>query len=137
MTMGIINRQGNDFLGNEFNMGNEFSDETARRVDAEVERILREAQQRASEIILGNEDAMHRIGEALLEYETLSGTEVKALYEGATSEELNHRSGPTPPPLPTPPSASAGAPIPEVQPNTPPPAPPAPPLPSRPGNEPA
>lgn len=129
----LSERSGSDFLGNEFSMGREHSDEIARRVDEEIERMLREAQDRAEEIIRGNIEAMHRIAEALLEYETISGLEVKQLYEGLPPSELRGgkkavESQQAPPPLPpTAPETSTG-----VAGATPPPPPPPPPLPPRP-----
>jgi cell division protease FtsH len=138
--LGPINlaaRSGSDFLGNEYSMGNEHSQETARRVDAEIERILNEAHQRAEDIIKSNRDAMERITAGLLEFETLSGKEVQALYDGTEVKDLRNQGGIEPPPLP--PTAPATPPT-GVQIDAPPQAPPAPPLPPgapRPGNEPA
>ncbi|MAW59978.1 MAG: cell division protein FtsH [Planctomycetes bacterium] len=128
----LAERSGSDFLGNEISMGRDHSPATAKRIDEEVERMLREAQDRAESIIRGNVEAMHRITEALLEYETISGEEVRRLYEGTPPSELRPRgNGPSeagsPPPLPpTAPETTGPAPV------TPPPAPPAPPLPPRP-----
>jgi cell division protease FtsH len=133
----LASRSGSDFLGNEYSMGNDHSQETARRVDAEVERILKEAHQRAEDIIQTNRDAMERITAGLLEYETLSGKEVQQLYDGTNVADLRPEQGVTPPPLP--PTAPATPPS-GAQADAPPPAPPAPPLPPgarRPGNEPA
>ncbi len=133
----LSERSGNDFLGNEFSMGHEHSEETAKRVDAEVERIIRGAHDRAFQLIDENQAAMHRIADGLLQYETLSGEEVKALFDGTEAADLRQRTGVAPPPLPPKSPPTAVAPETEVQPNMPPPAPPAPPLPPRPGNEPA
>jgi len=132
----LAETSGGEFLGGEFGMSREHSGYTAKRVDEEVERFLREAQDRAVEIIRANEDAMHRIALALLEYETLTGAEVRSLLEGTTPEDLRPStgSGPSnaPPPLPpTAPQVIPGAAV-------PPPAPPAPRPPQpRPGGEPA
>jgi len=134
----LSDRQGNDFLGNDFSMGHDHSEETAKRVDAEVERIIRGAHDRANQLINDNQAAMHRIADGLLQYETLSGEEVTALYQGTESKDLRHRTGVAPPPLPPQsPPPTAAAPDTDAQPSMPPPAPPAPPLPPRPGNEPA
>lgn len=128
----LSDRSGSDFLGNEISMGREHSGWTAKRIDEEVERVLREAQDRAESIIRGNVEAMHRITEALLEYETITGDEVRRLYEGTPPSELRPKkdqtSQGTPPPLP--PTAPEVSTTPGAA--TPPPAPPAPPLPPKP-----
>lgn len=131
----LASQSGSDFLGNEYSMGKEHSGWTSRRIDEEVERILREAQERAEVIIKGNTEAMHRITEALLEYETISGDEVRQLYEGTPPNELRSGTGSdgsstTPPPLPPTAPATPGV-VPGVT-TAPPPAPPAPPLPPKP-----
>lgn len=132
----LASQSGSDFLGNDYSMGTEHSNWTSKRIDEEVERILREAQARAEEIINGNTEAMHRITEALLEYETISGAEVHQLYEGLPPSDLRPGaptgggSSTSPPPLP--PTAPV---TPGVVPGTsaaPPPSPPAPPLPPKP-----
>ena len=129
----LSERSGSDFLGNEVSMGREHSAWTAKRIDEEIERVLREAQDRAESIIRGNVEAMHRITEALLEYETITGEEVRRLYEGTPPGELRAGSGSTPtgtpPPLP-PTAAETTGPMPGSA--TPPPAPPAPPIPPKP-----
>jgi hypothetical protein len=84
-----------------------------------------------------NRDAMDRIANGLLIYETLSGQEVHSLFEGTPADELRQQSGPAPPPLPPSQPTATVTPDLGVQPSAPPPAPPAPPLPPRPGNEPA
>ncbi|MBL8899746.1 MAG: ATP-dependent zinc metalloprotease FtsH [Planctomycetes bacterium] len=75
-------RQGSEFLGTEFRMGNVYSDDTAREIDQEVKMMLERAYSRAREIIQANQDAMHRVAEGLLKYETLSGEEVQLLIQG-------------------------------------------------------
>ncbi|MBK9385161.1 MAG: ATP-dependent zinc metalloprotease FtsH [Planctomycetes bacterium] len=75
-------RQGSEFLGTEFRMGNVYSDDTAREIDQEVKQLLERSYSRAREIIQTNQDAMHRVAEGLLKYETLSGEEVQWLIAG-------------------------------------------------------
>jgi len=133
----LSERHGNDFLGNEFGVGHDHSEETSRRIDAEVERIIREAHDRAYQLIDQNRDAMDRIANGLLIYETLSGLEVHALFDGTPAEELRQQSGPAPPPLPPSQPTATVTPNLVTRPSAPPPAPPAPPLPPRPGSEPA
>jgi cell division protease FtsH len=59
----------------------DYSDETARAVDAEVARMLEEARGRARSLLLEHRDALERIAQKLLEAEVLSGEELRALVE--------------------------------------------------------
>ena len=76
------------FLGEDWMQTREYSDETARVIDEEIERILREAEERARKLIHDNRKALEMIARALLERETVDGREVNRLIE------LSHASGP-------------------------------------------
>ncbi|MEE8467233.1 MAG: AAA family ATPase, partial [Planctomycetota bacterium] len=77
-------RHGSDFLGAELLGGKWHSEETAHVIDTEIERILREAYDRAHKIVETERDAVERLAEALLLYETLDAGEIKALIEEGT-----------------------------------------------------
>jgi cell division protease FtsH len=64
-------------------------------VDSEVTRVIKEAYNRAKETLTENLDLLHRVAEALLERETLTGDEVNMLARG---EKLPPRSSPPPSP---------------------------------------
>lgn len=51
----------------------EISDETARAIDAEVRRLVEEAQEKARSIVRQNRDILEEMADALLKDETLSG----------------------------------------------------------------
>ena len=70
------------FLGREIAQHRDFSEETARQIDLEVRRLIDEAYQSAHSIVESHADAMHRIGAALLERETIDAEEVRMLIEG-------------------------------------------------------
>jgi cell division protease FtsH len=70
------------FLGHSVAQSKNMSDETAATVDSEIRRIVEEAYTRAETILKENLDDLHTLGKALLEYETLSGDEIKALLRG-------------------------------------------------------
>jgi cell division protease FtsH len=91
------------FLGREIAQHRDFSEETARQIDAEVRRLVDEAYRSAYEILDTNKDAMHRLAAALLERETLDANEIRLVIEG---KEL--------PPF-TKPSGGAGATATDVQ----------------------
>ncbi|NLS29224.1 ATP-dependent zinc metalloprotease FtsH [Sphingomonas sp. S2M10] len=60
------------------------SDETARLIDAEVKRFVEQGLNRARQILGDHTDQLHTIALALLEYETLTGEEIKKLIAGET-----------------------------------------------------
>ncbi|TXH37140.1 MAG: ATP-dependent metallopeptidase FtsH/Yme1/Tma family protein [Rhodospirillaceae bacterium] len=70
------------FLGHSVTQRKNISDDTARLIDEEIRRLVETGAQRSREILGRNVDALHRIAKALVEYETLSGDEVKALLNG-------------------------------------------------------
>ncbi|WP_437601503.1 ATP-dependent zinc metalloprotease FtsH [Sorangium sp. So ce590] len=59
--------------------GRECSDATAREIDAEVARILADAEARARAMIQGRRATLERIAARLYEVETLSGDEIRAM----------------------------------------------------------
>ena len=70
------------FLGHSVTQSKNMSDETAALVDAEVRRIVDEIYARATKILKDKLDDLHILAKALLEYELLSGDEIKALLRG-------------------------------------------------------
>ena len=59
-----------------------FSEDTGRIIDEEVKRIIEEALQSAKKILKDKKDDLEKLAQALLEYETLSGDEIKNLLAG-------------------------------------------------------
>ena len=72
------------FLGREIAQHRDFSEETARQIDLEVRRLIDEAYQSAHALVESHADAMHRLGAALLERETIDAEEVRMLIMGET-----------------------------------------------------
>jgi cell division protease FtsH len=70
------------FLGHSVTQQKHVSDATARLIDEEVRRIIDEAEQQARAILENHREVLDRLAEALLEYETLTGEEVRALLRG-------------------------------------------------------
>ncbi len=70
------------FLGEEIAQQREYSDETAREVDQEVQRLVREAYDRATDVLTEHREALDTIARRLLEDEELSGEEVLAIVDG-------------------------------------------------------
>ena len=70
------------FLGRDYAQKNDYSAETAKRIDDEVERIMREGHDRAREVLSARGDQMRTMAEVLLERETVEGPAVDALLNG-------------------------------------------------------
>jgi len=76
---------GEVFLGEEIVSAREYSDETARLIDEEVERILRVQEQRCRVLLTEHRDALDLVARALLEHETIPGSEVQRLVDVAST----------------------------------------------------
>ncbi len=70
------------FLGHSVARQQNVSEETARIIDGEVRRLIEEAYTEARRILTDHRDEWLAIAEGLLEYETLSGEEIKAIMRG-------------------------------------------------------
>jgi len=69
------------FLGREINRSKDFSESTAKKIDAEVNKLLRSSYERAKEIITTQRDNLEKIAALLFERETLDGRDVKEIVE--------------------------------------------------------
>jgi cell division protease FtsH len=67
------------FLGKEIHEQRQFSEETARLIDAEIQRILSDAQQEANRTLAGNRDKLDKLAQGLLNDEILDREEMTAL----------------------------------------------------------
>ena len=67
------------FLGREISRSQDFSEDTARKIDGEISNLLRDSYSRAREIIEKNRDKLEFITKALLERETLDARDVEEL----------------------------------------------------------
>ncbi len=74
------------FLGRDYAQKNDYSAETAKRIDDEVERIMREAHERARDVLGARRDQMDTMAKVLLERETVEGAAVDALLDGTWDE---------------------------------------------------
>ncbi len=70
------------FLGHSITQRKNISDHTAQVIDGEILIFVEAAEARARKILTEHLDDLHKVAKALLEYETLSGDEVKALLRG-------------------------------------------------------
>jgi len=97
------------FLGRDMVQRKNYSEHTAQEIDAEIRRIVTEGYKVAEEIIKTHRDKLEIIAQALLDYETLDGSQV---------EEIVRTGKFTPPPpkpdVEPPSGAQAATPLPEV-----------------------
>jgi cell division protease FtsH len=73
--------QGMVFLGEDLMQTRDYSDETARVIDEEVERILREQEDRCRVLLTDHRNGLDLVARTLLEHETIDGVEVRRLLE--------------------------------------------------------
>jgi cell division protease FtsH len=72
------------------------SDETNKVIDAEIRTLFDTAHARATEVLKAQEDKLHLLAQALLEYETLTGDEIKELLESGKIDRPDLPSSPLP-----------------------------------------
>ncbi len=70
------------FLGHSVAKTQSISEKTAQMIDEEVRRICEEAESRCYAVLEEHKEELHLIAKALLEYETLSGEDVRRLLAG-------------------------------------------------------
>jgi cell division protease FtsH len=96
------------FTGYSMQQSKPMSDETARLIDSEVKRFVEQGLSRARQLLTDHVDQLHTIALALLEYETLTGEEIKRLIAGDDIGRDN-------PSTPSTPVAVAGTSIPKIR----------------------
>ncbi|MBT4879601.1 MAG: ATP-dependent metallopeptidase FtsH/Yme1/Tma family protein [Alphaproteobacteria bacterium] len=72
------------FLGHSVTQHKNVSNETANVIDSEIRSIVDQSFDTAKKILVKNEKQLHILAKALLEYETLSGDEIKEVISGKT-----------------------------------------------------
>ncbi len=83
------NGQQQVFMGEDLlTSGREYSDNTARLVDDEIGRILREQEQRAHDVLTQHRKGLTLVAEALLEHETIDGATVARLIQTALDDAV-------------------------------------------------
>lgn len=69
------------FLGREISQHRDYSESTAQLIDEEINKLIKEAYQRALKVLNENLDILHKLSELLLEKETVLGKELDELIE--------------------------------------------------------
>ncbi|HSR42443.1 MAG TPA: ATP-dependent zinc metalloprotease FtsH, partial [Longimicrobiales bacterium] len=75
------------FLGEEIAQQREYSDETAREVDKEVQRLVEASYRRAREVLEEHRGALDRMAERLIEEEELTGDQVLEIVDGGDEDD--------------------------------------------------
>jgi cell division protease FtsH len=70
------------FLGHSVTQSKNVSEETARQIDGEIKSLISRAYDKARRILSENVEELHRLATGLLEYETLSGDELRTVLRG-------------------------------------------------------
>ncbi|MEO6051883.1 MAG: ATP-dependent zinc metalloprotease FtsH [Pyrinomonadaceae bacterium] len=70
------------FLGREISQHRDYSEDTAIKIDLQVQKIISEQYKLAEKILNENKDAMIRLAEALLEFETLDAVQIRRVVAG-------------------------------------------------------
>ncbi|MGQ9619241.1 MAG: ATP-dependent zinc metalloprotease FtsH [Candidatus Aminicenantia bacterium] len=74
------------FLGRDLALRKDFSDETAKKIDEEIKKIIMGCYNRAKEILEGKKDVLFNLAELLLEKESLTGDEIKEIIDKEVSQ---------------------------------------------------
>ncbi len=70
------------FLGHSIAQHQNMSEETARMIDEEIRRIVNAGYEKAWEVLSNDREELEAITQALMEFETITGEEVKAILRG-------------------------------------------------------
>ena len=90
--LGRVRYKGDDqggYLGGGAKSG-DVSEETLREIDMEVKRLTDDAEALARQVLTDNSVHLEAVSQALLEFETLSGSEVDQIIEGTFSRESDN-----------------------------------------------
>jgi len=74
------------FLGREIQEHRDYSEATAQLIDSEIKHLVEEAEEKATELLEGNLDKLHKLAKALLEKEILDGSEIDRIIGSADDE---------------------------------------------------
>jgi len=75
-------REHEPFLGREITRQTNISEETARKIDTVVRKMVDDNYNRAKGILVEHMDQLHLLAQALIEYETLDGPEIDTIMAG-------------------------------------------------------
>jgi cell division protease FtsH len=79
---------GQPFLGRDYGMGQEYSDETAEKIDIEIRRVVDEAYETAKAVLTAHREELDKISLLLIDKETIDKEQFEALVGGEDPEEV-------------------------------------------------
>jgi len=85
------------FLGYSMGRQQTTSEETSQKIDSEVRRLVEMGLQSARRILTDKRNDLETLAKGLLEYETLTGDEIKDLFEGKKPTRESDEDTPPPP----------------------------------------
>lgn len=92
--LGNVNYGGDGevFLGADFTAHKTYSEETAKEIDEEIRRLVKEGYDLAEKILTEHDDILENLATALLLVETIDGDEFEKIYTGEmTADELKDK----------------------------------------------
>jgi len=89
-------REEHMFLGRELSQAKDYSEDTARQIDSEVERIVKEAMEKAKAILTQYRDKLDGLAQALLDKETLNLEELRVIVFGEANGNGHKNDAPEP-----------------------------------------
>ncbi|MFQ5356364.1 MAG: cell division protein FtsH, partial [Mariprofundaceae bacterium] len=95
------------FVGREITRHQNVSEGTAKQIDAEIRKLIDSNYTRSKKILTEQNDKLHLLAEALIEYETLEGDEIDLILAGKKLDKSDHEQSKKTPPNDT---SSASAP---------------------------
>jgi cell division protease FtsH len=84
------------FLGREIAQHQDYSEDTAIKIDQEVKRIVMDQYERARQIMLENRDVTEKMALALLEKETLDAVQIRRIVAGLPLDDDDSTPSKTP-----------------------------------------
>jgi cell division protease FtsH len=76
------------FVGRDYGMGQEYSEDTSKKIDSEIRRVVDQAYQMASDVLTDHRAELDKISQLLMEKETIDKAEFDAILAGADPEEV-------------------------------------------------
>jgi cell division protease FtsH len=76
------------FVGRDYGMGQEYSDETAEKIDTEIRRVVDEAYDTARRILMEHREELDKISALLIDKETIDKDQFEALVRGDDPDEV-------------------------------------------------
>jgi cell division protease FtsH len=76
------------FLGRELGAEPSYSDEMAQEIDEEIYRLIDEAHQRAAQVLVDHQEALHEIAAILIDHETIGKEQFERLLRGEPEQNV-------------------------------------------------